>query len=348
MLNFLGLCLILGLVSCGQNTTSSNAYSPPKTGAWTTSLEKVLTVAKKSSNIRSLLVSIDGQIVLEEYFAKYGLDSLDHQRSGTKSIMATLIGIAIDKQFIKEIDEPVANYLPGADPRLQEITIKHLLTMTSGFEWDEALSVKEYNTWVSSGDQLGYLLRKPIAERPGSTWNYNSATMHLLSIILTKASGKSTHDFAEEHLFKPLGIQNSRWEQLAGGYHNGGAGLELHPRDMVRLGQVIANQGNYKGEQVISKQFIRAATSHQEPEPFASDENVGYGYGWWVGEPNGVKVILARGYAGQLIAIFPETQIVVVMTHNWRLDIEAAIEQQEQGFKILAAILMENISGIAD
>lgn len=348
MRNIWLLCLFLGFISCRQNTTSSNAYSSPKKGASSTGLVKALAIAKKSPNIRSLLVSIDGQIVLEEYFAKYGLDSLDHQRSGTKSIMATLIGIAIDKQFIKDIDEPVANYLPGLDSRLQGITIKHLLTMTSGFEWDEAVSVEEYNTWVSSGDQLEYLLRKPMAETPGLAWNYNSATMHLLSIILTKASGKSTSDFAEEHLFKPLGIEDSRWEQLAGGYNNGGAGLELLPRDMVRLGQVIADQGRYKGKQIISKHFIEAATSNQEPEPFASDENVGYGYGWWVGEPKGVKAILARGYAGQLIAIFPEKQIVVAMTHNWRLDVEAASAQQEQAFKVLAAILTENISGSTD
>lgn len=347
-LNGILLFLILGLLSCGQNTTSSNGYSPPKTEGSSAGLDKVLTIAKKSPNIRSLLVSIDGQIVLEEYFAKYSADSLDHQRSGTKSIMAMLIGIAIDKQFIQDIDEPVANYLPGLDPRLQDITIRHLLTMTSGFEWEEELSVKEYNTWVSSGDQLGYLLRKPMAETPGMAWNYNSATMHLLSIILTKASGESTYDFALAHLFKPLGIQKSRWEQLAGGYNNGGAGLELHPRDMIRLGQLIANQGRYKGQQIISKRFIEAATSNQEPEPFASDENVGYGYGWWVGEPNGIKAILARGYAGQIIAIFPEKHLVVAMTHNWRLDVGAAIEQQEQAFKILATVLMENISSKPD
>lgn len=328
------------LWGCQASTSSTVADSIPGDRG-TTGLEKVYEIAQEAENIRSVLVSLDGKLVIEQYFDTYSSDSLDHQRSGTKSIMASLIGIAIDKGMIKDVEEPISNYLIDVDDRFKDITIRHLLSMTSGFDWDEEISVDEYNAWASSGDQLGFLLRKSIIHTPGSKWNYNSATMHLLSMLLTRASGMSTLAFAEQYLFAPLDIQTVKWERLSGGFYNGGAGLQLRPRDMIKLGELLANDGVYQGKQIISKQFIEAAISHQEPEPFESDENIGYGFGWWVGEPMGVKAVLARGYAGQIIAIFPEPHMVVAITHNWRVGVKDAITQQEQAFRILATLLTE-------
>ena len=163
-------------------------------------------------------------------------------------------------------------------------------------------------------------------------------------MVLTRASGMSTLAFAEQYLFAPLHIQAVEWERLSAGFYNGGAGLQLRPKDMIKLGKLIADDGMYEGKQIISKAFIDAAISHQEPTPFASDENIGYGYGWWLGEPNGVQAILARGYAGQIIAVFPELQMVAAITHNWRVDVEEAIAQQGQAFSILATLLTEDIT----
>lgn len=340
--------LLLGyfllLIAC-HPSTSPSTLEQPGNGDNSKGLVKVHAIAKGAQNIRSLLVSVEGELVLEEYFDTYSPDSLDHQRSGTKSIMASLIGIAIDKGMITAMDDPVSNYLDVNDERLKTISIRHLLTMTSGFDWNEEVSVDEYNAWVSSGDQLGFLLRKSMAHQPGKVWNYNSATMHLLSMILTRASGMSTLEFAKQFLFNPIGIQQVSWERLAKGFYNGGAGLQLRPRDMIKLGELHGNIGHYAGQQVLPKQFVEAAISHQEPEPFESDENIGYGYGWWVGEPNGIKAFLARGYAGQIIAVFPEKGLVVAITHNWRVNVNTAVAQQKQAFEILAAVLQEGVAG---
>lgn len=331
------------LWGCHPGTSPSVAGQLPADST-AKALQEVHEIAQEAQNIRSVLVSEDGKLVIEQYFDTYSSDSLDHQRSGTKSIMASLIGIAIDQGMIKDVEESVSNYLTDVDDRFKDITIRHLLSMTSGFDWDEEISVDEYNAWASSGDQLGFLLRKSIIHTPGSKWNYNSATMHLLSMLLTRASGMSTLAFAEQYLFAPLDIQTVKWERLSGGFYNGGAGLQLRPRDMIKLGELLANDGVYQGKQIISKQFIEAAISHQEPEPFESDENTGYGFGWWVGEPMGIRAILARGYAGQIIAVFPDLQLVVAITHNWRVNVKNAIAQQDQAFKILATLLTDYTS----
>ncbi|MBX2873913.1 MAG: beta-lactamase family protein [Saprospiraceae bacterium] len=335
---------LLLLIGC-HSGTSHSALEQSEGDEDVKGLEKVYAIAKEAQNVRSVLVSVNGALVMEQYFDTYSPDSLDHQRSGTKSIMASLIGIAIDRGMITHLDDPVSSYLNVKDERLKTISIRHLLSMTSGFDWDEEVSVDEYNAWVSSGDQLGFLLKKAVIHPPGKVWNYNSATMHLLSMILTKVSGMSTLEFAKQFLFEPIGIKQVSWERLSSGFYNGGAGLQLRPRDMIKLGELHANVGQYAGQQVVSKQFIEAAISHQEPEPFESDENIGYGYGWWVGEPNGVKAFLARGYAGQIIAVFPEKDLVVAITHNWRVEVNTAIAQQKQAFEILAAILLEEVAG---
>ncbi|MDW3652108.1 MAG: serine hydrolase [Bacteroidia bacterium] len=323
--------------ACGQSPSLSNKeYSPQ--------MKKVYERAMAAENLRSLIISQNGKILFEEYFDDYAKDSLDHLRSGTKSIMASLIGIAIDQGYIESLELSIEAYFGERARNKESIKIRHLLAMTTGIEWSEGAA--GYNAWVSSGRHIDYLLQKPMHAKAGEEWNYNSAASHLLSAILTKATGMSTLEFAEKHLFRPMGIKHVRWESLSEGYYNGGAGLEMKPRDMLKIGYLYAHGGKYKGKQILSEAFIDHATRSHLPEEKAEYGGDTYGLSWWMGEMKGKKIIFAAGYGGQAIMILPEMEIVIVLTHNWRVDQAEAIHQQNQAFKqilplILTAVLEE-------
>ncbi|MEM8890013.1 MAG: serine hydrolase [Bacteroidota bacterium] len=330
------LLSFLAVQACGQSPDLSNkAYSPK--------MEKVHETALASENLRSILISQKGKILYEAYFDDYAKDSLDHLRSGTKSVMATLIGIAIDKGFIEDLEVSIGEYLGEGAGDKKAIKIRHLLSMTSGIEWTEGAA--GYNAWVSSGRHIDYLLQKPMVAEAGEEWNYNSACSHLLSVILTKATGMSTLSFANKYLFRPMGIDHVRWESL-GGYNNGGAGLEMKPRDMLKIGYLYAYAGKYKGKRILSEAFVDNATRSHLPEEKAEYGGDAYGLSWWMGEMKGEEIIFAAGYGGQAILILPEKEMVIVLTHNWRVDQPEAVAQQHQAFKqllpaILSAVLAE-------
>ena len=340
---FYGLVVaLLAFQSCAHSRSSEDTQDLIQ-GDYQVALEKGFKMAQEANNIRSLLVSHHGVLVTEAYFGRYPSDSLDHVRSVTKSVVATLIGIGIDKKFIGSIDDPITTYLGDIPKDKATITVRHLLTMTSGIEWHEDTDVAEYNAWVTSGDQVKYVLNKPMANQPGIAWSYNSAGTHLLSVILTNASGMSTLEFAHKYLFSPIGIEIVKWERLHGGYYNGGAGLQLSPLGMIRFGELYANDGIFNGMRIVSQEFIQQATQSQEPESLATDEKEGYGYCWWVGEPLGIRAYVARGYGGQVIAIFPENELVVSITHHWRVNADQASKQGKKALKIVSAMLLGGV-----
>lgn len=275
------------------------------------------------AGLRSLLVVRGGKLVAEAYYDGTERDDLNHVRSVTKSVISTLVGLAIEDGFISGIDQPITAYLGPYTDRLTDaqrrITIRHLLTMTSGFTWDESYSAGEFVRWVSSPDQVQYLLDRSLAHTPGERFNYNSAAVHLLSVILTEATGLSTEAYARTRLFVPLGIDTWRWEQLAGDYQNGGAGLELRARDMARLGVLFVQQGRSGDAAVVPAAWAQAALQPQQ-ELDASNgilEHIDYGYLWWLdAHPRG-RAFLAWGYGGQFIYGIPELDLVIVSTARW-------------------------------
>ena len=155
---FLSICFAwFSIQGCGQNDSAGGATSLKLKNIST--LEEVYVVAKKSKNVRSMLISHKDTIIAQEYFDRYPNDSLDHMRSVTKSVMASLIGIALDKGIIENIHEPITKYFGEAAKGKEKITVWHLLTMTSGIKWDEGAS--GYNAWIRSGDHINYVLNKP-------------------------------------------------------------------------------------------------------------------------------------------------------------------------------------------
>lgn len=318
------------LIGCAHQKSVNETIKPPE------SLEEVYQMARKTSNLRSFLVWRDQELIGEEYFDRYSGDSLDHVRSVTKSVMATLIGIAIDQGIIEGVNDPIGKYIEVPINK-QNITIHHLLTMTSGIRWNEGANAEGYGAWSSSPNELKYVLDKPMADKPGTVWNYNSGAIHILSAILTEAAGMNTLKFARKYLFEPLEINRVRWEKQADGYYNGAAGLELRPRDMVKLGQLYMNKGLYHGKRVLSASFIEEAISHQEPDNMSLEAGSGYGYCWWLGEEDQVSGYAALGYGGQIILIERNTNIIIVLTHNWRgINGHTASEQDRKGLNVLA------------
>ncbi|MGW9687135.1 serine hydrolase domain-containing protein [Flagellimonas sp. 2504JD1-5] len=326
MIRFLGILIFFHmLTSCGQEKTKSS-----------NDLNGILEMAQNSPNIHSFLASHKGELLVEEYYITYPQDSLDDIRSGTKSIMTTLIGIAVDKGYIENIHDPIPKYLEVPEDK-SKITIAHLMSMQSGIQWNENSSPDDRTLMIRSGNPKEYILSKPVTSKPGTFWTYNSGDIHLLSVVLTEAAGMSTLDFARKHLFGPLGIEKVGWKKFGDGYHPGDSRLELSPRDLLKFGEMIANQGEYNGSQIVSKHFLDEASKFHYEHKNASEKS-GYGYGWWVVDDNNKRVMMASGYGGQMIGIVPDEDLVVVVTHFWNVNGNNATKQQKNAQQLAVAL----------
>jgi CubicO group peptidase (beta-lactamase class C family) len=281
--------------------------------------------AEQISDLRSLVVARDQEIIRAAYFngttsaASVSFDV----RSVTKSITATLIGIAIDKGFIDNVNQTVGELLTiypyHIDSEVQAITLHQLLSMSSGMDWREIGVTSEFGTWINSEDQLEYALDKPFVAEPGSAFLYSDGGAHIVAAILESATNMNPADFALEYLFEPLGIESRYWLEDKQGHVIGGAGLSIGPADMVKIGQLYLNDGEFDGEQVVSSSWIQAATTpHITTDgilPFLTD----YGYFWWLSSAHEVDYYLAMGYGGQYILVAPERELIAVATCAWRV-----------------------------
>ena len=277
---------------------------------------------QKYKNIHSVLLVKNGKLVLEEYFHGYHREKRHQTRSAMKSIGSVLTGIAIDRGFIRSEDEKIYPYFKSYEPedkwdaRVRDVTLKSLLTMTSGYGCDDVKSkyACERNMY-NSADHVEYALNLPMAHNPGDYWAYNSASLWLVGEIISKESDMSIPDFAEQYLLGPLGITDIQWWYSPRGRAWLAGGAEMRPRDMAKFGQMILNSGNWKGRQIVSKEWIKKSTRAHVRN---SGGYWGYGYLWWVGSTviNGreVNMCLASGNGGQKIYIFPEFGLVAVFT----------------------------------
>jgi CubicO group peptidase (beta-lactamase class C family) len=266
--------------SCGGSGPPVAATPPPPVDLsppWTTAspeservdpegLATAFARAESTVGLRSLLVARNGRLVGETYLAPAGPDSLEDGRSVTKSVTSLLVGLGISEGVIAGTGERLEVLLP---PKVADvegpkaaITVENLLTMTSGFAWDESTAAG-YNAWVLAPDQIDFLLARPLSDPPGQRFNYDSAAVHLLSAGLAEATAAPTRTFAEQHLFAPLGIGAYRWERDARGYENGASGLSLRARDLARIGQLVLQEGASADRQVVPAEWIRTSlTTH--------------------------------------------------------------------------------------
>ncbi|KXH73672.1 MAG: hypothetical protein AM326_10475 [Candidatus Thorarchaeota archaeon SMTZ-45] len=294
--------------------------TPENQGMDSTALDDVYSHVRDSgASIRSLLVVRHGYLVAEEYFTPilYDVDDTHILYSVTKSVVSSLIGITIDQGFIDNTSHLLLDFFPdrtiaNLSEWKESITLEDVLQMRSGFQWNED-NYNEYNDFFAmrdSEDWVQYVLDRPIAFEPGSTFYYNSGNSHLLAAIINVTTGMTPLAFADQYLFGPLGITTRLWLTDPLGINFGGSNLALRPRDMAKFGLLFLNNGTWDDQQIVSSSWVNRS-SHGPSTPYAG---VSYGYQWWLND--NTEWYSARGYDGQFIYVIPEHDIVVVFTSD--------------------------------
>jgi CubicO group peptidase (beta-lactamase class C family) len=302
------------------------------------------------SEVHSMLIFKDGKLVLEEYFPghTYQWDAAYHHgelvnwdrsmshdiMSATKSITSACIGLAIDQGIIESVHQSIFEYLPdhqhlnidGKD----KITIEHLLTMTSGLEWDEwgaplsSTNNDLVNLWFQDNDPVTCILERPLVDKPGTSFTYSGGNMIVLGEIIRNASKMSIEEFSFHYLFEPLGIDSSNWDsKFENGVIYAGGGLKITPRDMAKIGVTFLDNGVWNGKQIIPEHWVeKSATSFAGNQginiPGEDSGRNGYSYSWWIKSmsDSGKKIHMysASGWGGQHIFVLPGLNTVVVFT----------------------------------
>lgn len=294
--------------------------------------------------VHSVVIIKNGQLVFEVYFPghdfgytsenfhgryiNFNRNSTHNTHSATKSIASALIGIAIDQGFIPDEDEPIFTYFQShanlAVGGRENITIKHLLTMSSGLqwnEWDVAVGEDENDVHLfnNMGDPVHFFLSKPLLHTPGTTFYYNGGGVDILGEIVTRSTGSRVDVFADDHLFGPLGITNYQFQRLPNGMMCCHGDIYIRPRDLAKFGTLYLRNGIWEGEEIISQEWVRKSIQPLVP---LADWHLGwaddYGYLWWMMDyfVNGsvYHSFKALGWGGQQITVFPELDMVVVFT----------------------------------
>ena len=325
--------LFISVFSYGQNTY---VYSQPKElkDGWkttnlksqnvdTTRIYQLFNQVQNGENkVHSVLLVKNNQIIIEEYFNDHSANKQHDLRSVTKSIRSILLGIAVDKGFIDSVDDPMSTYLKSQvptknpDQRKDRITIRHLLTMSTGLDcndWDKKSAGQEDNVYRKK-DWIQYTLNLPMVDEPGKVSKYCSMSVVLIAEIISRAAGMPIDKFAEEYLFKPLGISNVSWGHTSNQeIIPSGKRLYMTSRDMAKIGQLILNKGKWGEKQVISEKWIEESTT-----PKTKITGIDYGYLWWnIPFKEKEKIIVSKvatGNGGQYIMVFPEIDMVAVFT----------------------------------
>jgi CubicO group peptidase (beta-lactamase class C family) len=292
-------------------------------------------VRKHLLDVTSLLVVRHGKLVFEKYYYYGGSPQASSDvQSVTKSVISALVGIALARGDLKSLDQKLVDFLPAADltartdPRIRGVTLRDLLTMRAGFKGDVITNFD----YTNSEDWPKALVNRKLVRDPGSKFAYDSGTAHLLSTVLTKATGMSAADYARLHLFGPLGFGNVPWPEDPTGNSYGGWGLELTSRQMVQLGLLYLHHGRWLGKQVVPASWVAASTA-KEVDTHATGSSTsasgyppwrGYGYLWWRYPRTQPGGFMAVGRGGQYIIVWPKLDLVVVIKAvvqdaNWDL-----------------------------
>jgi CubicO group peptidase (beta-lactamase class C family) len=315
----LSLSLIL-LASCSSpaqpSATAALLETSPARGLDSAALARTVEQAARLPRLRSLIVMRDGQTLAAHRFnGGPPLDRPVNIKSASKSVMSALVGIAIARGVLSGVDQAVVAVLradaPAApDPRLARVTVGNLLSMQAGLQ---RTSGEHYGRWVSSPNWVRYALSRPFTDNPGGAMLYSTGSTHLLSAMLTRASGRSTHALAQEWLAQPLGIRIPAWSRDPQGVYFGGNDMLVSPYGLARFGELYRLGGLVGGRQVLPAGWIAQSWTPRAVSPWSGGR---YGYGWFIGETRGHPVRFAWGYGGQMVYVVPDLALTVVMTSD--------------------------------
>jgi len=350
------------LVACHQSHYRSTSYSYvqptqlddglPVAPMYNEGMDtgKIVTLTKQIladtfTNIHSMLICRHGKLIYENYFAgedgdagyvNHTIDDLHDCRSVSKSFTSACIGIAVKQGLIKSIDEPIFSYLREYekyfDSAKRKITIRNLLTMTSGLEWDEKITYLDHkNTEIQmdgSDDPISFILSRKLTSTPGTVWNYSAASAQLLGEIIRKVTGERLDIYAGKNLFAPLGIEKYTWWSMPKNKNMTAAawGLRLRSRDLAKFGLLYMNNGRWGNTQVLDSDWVNQSLSFQVSRSTVNP-NIpsGYGFQFWTDQvvvyqhetdihKYKTDVPYARGNGGQYIYFWRDMDILVVFT----------------------------------
>ena len=355
---FLALLCLLALFLAGCSNPPATVVAPPvptstaeigttwPTEDWRTSppeaqgmdsqklAQMQAAIQEQHLNFHSLLIIRNGYLVNETYFGSYQPDTRHELYSCTKSFIATLIGIALDQGYIDGIDQRIVDFFPertfaNLDNQKSAMTLEDTLTMRTGLDWQEGDPA--FRAMYLSQDWVKAVLDEPMATSPGSKFNYCSGCSHVLSAVLRQTTGMNPRDFADQYLFKPLGISNVNWDTDAEGTPIGGWGLQITPRDMAKLGYLYLHHGQWEGQQIVSAKWVEDATrTHAK-----TGGDLDYGYQWWTYPA--LKAYAALGRYGQMIMVIPRLDLVVVTT--------AEMDNHDQIFRLVEQYILPAAQG---
>jgi CubicO group peptidase (beta-lactamase class C family) len=278
--------------------------------------DMIETIHNQGYNIDSVSVIRNGYLVADGTVYPFRPNSKHVIHSCTKSIVSALIGIAIDKGYIESVHQPILSFFPektvaNLDPNKEAMTLEHVLTMTTGLNCQDSYLYRwqGINQMRGSDDWVQFILDLPMVAAPGTRFEYCNGASFLLSAIIQESTGVSTLEFADEHLFSPLGISGLVWPSNPQGINIGWGEIRMLPHDMAKIGYLYLNDGLWESEQVVSSAWVEESTR----EHISATLEDNYGYQWWVDDSG---VYMALGYAGQFIFVVPDKDMVVVFTSD--------------------------------
>ena len=263
----------------------------------------------------SAVIVRNGVVVDTYYKDGYDETSVYTLQSVSKSITSALVGIAIEQGYLESVDAPLSDFFPellsAEDTRWSRITLRHLLTHTSGIASTDSSIWYE---WRASENWLDYLFALPIYTEPGTNFDYSTGNTHLLSAVLEQATGKSLGDYAGEVLFEPLGMTSAGVGTAPEGVGDGGNGFYMTTLDLARFGLLYLDGGVWQGQQIVPADWVQASTTTQAQR--ASDGSR-YGYQWWVRSFGGHPAYVAQGHYGQYLIVVPELSLLIAMNSDY-------------------------------
>lgn len=293
--------------------------SPESQGVDSEHLWRMFSFIKEGNiPIQSVIIIRNGYLITEAYLYPFQKNFQHILYSCTKSITSALTGIAVKEGYIKNVNEQVLLYFSDLkvnqdDPRKTALTVKHLLTMSTGLKWNEnGMYGTDTDSWTQmwkTSHQIQYILDQPMRSEPGKEFYYCSGASHLLSGILQRTTGQSSFEYGRKKLFEPLGIKDVYWSTDLNGVNIGGSHIFLKPADMARFGYLYLKKGKWNDRQIIPEQWVAESTQKQINTPQRTA--YGYGYQWWMNSFGGYS---ARGYGGQYIFVLPQDEMVIVFT----------------------------------
>lgn len=330
----LTIVLILStLAACGPSAADLAAvdYTPLPGGDWEVStpeeqgldpmrVAELYHDAAELERLFGLLVIKDGYLIAEDYFNEGSIDQKARIQSATKSVTSALVGIALDRGCLDNVDQKMIDFFPEVadqvtDPRKREITIRQMLRMRAGYPSEES----HPDLWegLLSGRYVPLIEGFPLVADPGTEFHYSNLTSNWLGIIVDRACGMHLKEYAEEHLFSAIGVEAGEWGTDWDGHNNGCGDLHLTARDMARFGLLYLDDGQYEGSQIVPSDWVQASLqtySEGARDNIGRFRDIGYGYHWWSATAGDHSVNFAWGHGGQLIVLVDDLDMVVVVT----------------------------------